>query len=91
MRFLIILLLISFNSIGENKKTVLNQTKGTTPLLIKHTLSAGGGKMSGSNYVVISSIGQLDAGHIATGGGQQFIGGILAAPRNPEIFKDGFE
>jgi hypothetical protein len=66
--------------------------KGAITLFLKkYTLSIGGGDISGSNYVVTSSVGQIDAGHITTGGDYQFIGGILAAPRNNQLFKDGFE
>lgn len=89
---LVVFTLISFNGIGENEQTNPKQTKGvTTHILIKNTLSIGGGEISGSNYAVTSSIGQFDAGHITTGGDYQFIGGILAAPRNNLLFKDGFE
>jgi hypothetical protein len=89
---LITIALISFNCAGKNEQTSPNKTKGTTThILIKNTLSIGGGEMSGSNYVVTSSVGQIDAGHIATSGDYQFIGGILAAPRNNQLFKDGFE
>jgi hypothetical protein len=89
---LIFFTLISFNGAGENEQTRPKQNKGiTTHILIKNTLSIGGGDISGSNYVVTSSIGQIDAGHITTGGDYQFIGGILAAPRTNQLFKDGFE
>ncbi len=84
--------LFSVASLAKKQATNLNKPNGiNSNSLIKQTFSTGGGKMSGNNYVVISSIGQIDAGHITTGGGQQFIGGILAAPRNNELFKDDFE
>ncbi len=95
----IILILFLFNSsvYSQNSKdkpmTNRAQTNNGTNVLVlkKHTISIGGGVTSGSNYVVTSSIGQIDAGHITTGSFYQFNGGILAASNNDLIFKDGFE
>ncbi|MBL4774318.1 MAG: hypothetical protein JKX98_12290 [Alcanivoracaceae bacterium] len=56
-----------------------------------HTLSVGGGDMSGGIYSITTSIGQLDAGHQAAGGSYVFNGGILAKPDRDQIFDDGFE
>lgn len=82
----------SQNSNGKPIKNPLQTNQGTGNFVLnKHTISVGGGEISGMNYVVVGSIGQIDAGHITTAGGYQFIGGILAAPRNNELFKNGFE
>jgi hypothetical protein len=90
--FVLLIVLVSFNSIGTTTSKNSNHIKGfNTNVLTKHTLSNGGGKMSGNTYEVTTSIGQLDAGHNTTGGGFQFVGGILAVPRNNQLFKDGFE
>jgi len=89
---IILLLLIVFNSgICAEKQTESSQKSGMNVELKIHTLPAGGGKMSGNNYDVISSIGQLDATHITTGGDYQFIGGILVTTTNDVIFRNGFE
>ena len=89
---LIVLILIAFNSIAKTPAGNSDASKGvSTHVQIKHTISSGGGEISGMNYVVIGSIGQIDAGHVTLGGGHQFIGGILAAPRSNEIFKNSFE
>jgi hypothetical protein len=71
-----------------------SDTKGTTTYEItKHTISSGGGRMSGGIYTVETSIGQIDAGHNTSGGIYQFNGGFLAGEttNNDIIFKDGFE
>lgn len=92
LTMMVFFLILSFNSFTENKNSGTNLITGTgTHIQTKHTLSAAGGEMSGINYRVTSSIAQIDAGHITTGGDYQFIGGILAAPRSTEIFKNGFE
>ncbi|HHL31150.1 MAG TPA: hypothetical protein ENJ41_01105 [Oceanospirillales bacterium] len=58
--------------------------------LSKHSLSSGGGIISGSTYSVTASIAQLDAGHHAIGGIYQVNGGFLTADSDV-IFKHGFE
>lgn len=89
---ILVLIFVSISSFGQNKKIPSKQTQGVSVnVLIKNTLSTAGGDISGINYTVTSSIGQIDAGHISNGGSYQFIGGILAAPRNNQLFKNGFE
>ena len=69
-------------------------TKGTTTYEItKHTISSGGGQISGGVYTLVTSIGQIDAGHNTTGGIYEFNGGFLAGATNTEdtIFTNGFE
>ncbi len=73
-----------------------NTTKGTINYsLNKSVISAGGGIISGGSYQVTGVIGQIDAGHNASGGNYQFNGGFLTAvtPTNTTelIFKNGFE
>ncbi len=64
---------------------------GGSPELKTHTLSAGGGNMSGGIYLVTTSIGQLDAGHQAAGGSYAFNDGILAKADTNRLFDDSFE
>jgi len=74
--------------------SVFAEIKGTTTYEItKHTFSSGGGLMSGGGYTVVTSIGQIDAGHNTTGGTYEFNGGFLAGvtTNNDTIFKDSFE
>lgn len=72
--------------------SVYAETNGTTTYEItKHTISSGGGQVSGGGYTLVSSIGQIDAGHNATNGTYEFNGGFLAGANNDIIFKDGFE
>ena len=93
------LLLSSFVVFSQEKSTLAtNQTQGTPTYAIKkHTLSSGGGVMSdtGNIYKVTGVIGQIDAGHNATGSPYVFKGGLLqgATPTNlgDPIFKNGFE
>ncbi len=69
-------------------------TKGaTTYEITKHTISSGGGQISGGGYTAVTSIGQIDAGHNATGGIYEFNGGFLAGATNTDdnLFKNGFE
>jgi len=58
--------------------------------LIKHTISSGGGVSTGGVYSITSSIGQIDAGHDASGGGYEFNGGLLSS-NSDLIFKNRFE
>jgi len=56
----------------------------------KHTISSAGGVISAGNYIVTSSIGQIDAKHNAFNGIYTFIGGFLQ--QNTDlIFKNNFE
>jgi len=69
-------------------------TKGTTTYEItKHTISSGGGQISGGVYTLVTSIGQIDAGHNTTGGIYEFNGGFLttSTPTAEIIFKNDFE
>ena len=69
-------------------------TKGTiTYEITKHTISSGGGQISGGVYTLVTSIGQIDAGHNASGGSYQFTGGFLttSTPTAEIIFKNDFE
>ncbi|MCF6319976.1 MAG: hypothetical protein L3J83_12010 [Proteobacteria bacterium] len=86
----ILLVLVVVSAVAEN--TI--EPKGTPTYQInKHTISSGGGVISGGGYTVITSIGQIDAGHNANGGIYEFNGGFLAgaSTNNINIFKDGFE
>ncbi len=56
----------------------------------KYTLSSGGGVISGGDYQLNSSIGQIDAGEKATGGNYEFRGGFLTGSSDL-IFRNGFE
>ena len=64
---------------------------GSSTELKTHTLSVGGGNMSGGIYSITTSIGQIDAGHQAAGDSYAFNGGILAKLDTDVIFDDGFE
>jgi len=61
----------------------------------KHTINNGGGKMTGGNYEMNSSIGQVDASSTQTGGNYSLNGGFWHETDNtplPElIFTNGFE
>ncbi|VAW48233.1 hypothetical protein MNBD_GAMMA03-1465 [hydrothermal vent metagenome] len=73
---------------------ITEDTKGTTTYEItKHTISSGGGQISGGVYTLVTSIGQIDAGHNASGSTYEFNGGFLAGATNTNdnIFKNGFE
>lgn len=86
----ILLVLVVVSAVAQ--KTI--ETKGTTTYQIsKHTISSGGGVISGGGYKVITSIGQIDAGHNSSGGIYEYSGGFLAgtSTNNINIFKDGFE
>lgn len=88
------LLLSSFVVFSQDKSTqVANQTQGTPSYAIKkYTLSSGGGVMSdaGNVYEITGVIGQIDAGHNATGGSFTLRGGFLQ--QNTDlIFKNSFE
>lgn len=68
-----------------------NQTNGTVTYKInKYTISSGGGVSTGGIYSLTSSIGQIDAGHNASGGVYEFKGGFLTGSSDL-IFKNGFE
>lgn len=63
-----------------------------------YTIDGGGGRSTGSSYVMVGSVGQPDADplHPATGGSYTLVGGFLsdAAPSQPgtdPLFADGFE
>ena len=56
----------------------------------KYTLSLGGGEISGGNYFVTSSIGQIDAGSKLLGGIYEVRGGFLTG-NSDLIFKNSFE
>ncbi len=93
------LLLSSFMAFSQEKSTqATNQTLGTPTYAIKkYVISSGGGVMtdSGNVYKVTGLIGQIDAGHNATGSPYGFKGGFLhgASTTNTgdPIFKNGFE
>ena len=63
--------------------------------ITKHTINNGGGKMTGGNYEMNSSIGQVDASNPQTGGNYSLNGGFWHKTDNtplPElIFTNGFE
>jgi hypothetical protein len=87
---LIALLLIAATTVAKTTEDI----KGTVSYEItKHTISSGGGQISGGVYTLVTSIGQIDAGHNANGGSYQFTGGILTTSisTNEVIFEDGFE
>jgi outer membrane lipoprotein-sorting protein len=61
----------------------------------KHTINNGGGKMTGGNYEMNSSIGQVDASSTQTGGNYSLNGGFWhktdTTPQSELIFTNGFE
>ena len=86
IKYIILLMLVNVSALAENKG-------GLTYEITKHTISSGGGQISGGVYTAVTSIGQIDAGHNSSGGTYEFIGGFLAGAttNNDMIFKDGFE
>ena len=61
----------------------------------KYTINNGGGKMTGGNYEMNSSIGQTDASSTQTGGNYSLNGGFWhktdTTPQAELIFTNGFE
>jgi hypothetical protein len=61
----------------------------------KHSINNGGGKMTGGNFQMNSSIGQVDASTIQTGGNFTLNGGFWykadTDPKPELIFVSGFE
>ncbi len=93
----LMLVFFLFTSAGLTDKNRSNveasdhsQNGGSGYQITKYTLSSGGGVITGGNYHLTSSIGQLDAGHKATGGNYEFNGGFLSE-NTDLIFKNGFE
>lgn len=76
---------------NSQKNESSENTQGVNYHLSKHTVSSGGGLISGGIYVVTSSIGQIDAGHQTNGKNYQFNGGLLAQSGNDLIFRNSFE
>lgn len=94
-KILLVLILTSTLSISENNmqnNTQSHQNPEGSSLyeIKKYTISSGGGVISAGNFSVTSSIGQIDAGHVATAGVYKFKGGILTE-NTDLIFKNGFE
>ena len=92
LKLTLISTMVLFATFTVSKTT--EDTKGTiTYEITKHTISSGGGQISGGVYTLVTSIGQIDAGHNATGGIYEFNGGFLAGATNTEdtIFTNGFE
>ena len=93
------LILSSCGVYSQDKTTqTTNQTQGTPTYAIKkYVISSGGGVMtdSGNVYKVTGVIGQIDAGHNATGSPYGFKGGFLHGESSTNtgdpIFKNGFE
>ncbi len=74
---------------------ILN-TSSAQFVMKKHTINSGGGNtMSGGNFTLKSSIGQVDASNTMTGGTFGLTGGFWqpSAPTNTTelIFSNGFE
>jgi len=93
----IVLVCLLVNSVGmtqiHSKKSDHNNqssNRGVTYKMNKYTLSSGGGVITGGNYQLTSSIGQIDAGEKAIGGNYEFRGGFLTGSSDL-IFKNGFE
>ncbi len=88
---------IGVSQLNRNKSDQHEQiaNRGTGYEIKKFTLSSGGGVITGGNYSLISSIGQIDAGPKAIGGNYEFRGGFLTGNSgngNPDvIFKNSFE
>ncbi len=58
----------------------------------RHTINNGGGTMSGGNFSMNSSIGQVDASNIKSGGNFTLMPGFWHQNTTPSIiFKNGFE
>jgi len=61
----------------------------------KYTINSGGEKVTGGNYEMTSSIGQVDASSKQTGGSYTLNGGFWhqkdSAPQSELIFTNGFE
>jgi len=61
----------------------------------KYTINNGGGKMSGGNYEMTSSIGQVDASGTLSNGNYSLNGGFWHeannTPQGDLIFTNGFE
>jgi len=92
----IILSMVSRVNVADIQNSALKKDsneaiKSSNYHLVKTTISSGGGVTSGGVYSVTSSMGQIDAGHNASGGSYQFNGGLLAQSGNDLIFKNSFE
>ncbi len=61
----------------------------------KYTINNGGGKMSGGQYQIQGSIGQVDASNTLSQNNYSLNGGFWhktnTAPLPEDLFKDGFE
>ncbi len=61
----------------------------------KYTINSGGSNMTGGNYEMNSSIGQVDASAEQTGGNYSLTGGFWSksdnTPQGELIFTNGFE
>ena len=70
----------------------VNQAYGQYNLK-KYTINNGGGKMTGGVYEMNSSIGQVDASNLQTGGNYSLRGGYWQqkTPQAELIFENGFE
>ncbi len=90
-----VLSLMATFSYGDSQAETQNEAPeqvqgGPTYLIRKYTISSGGGVITGGDFTITGSIGQIDAGHNATGGIYEFTGGFLAG-NSDLIFKNGFE
>ncbi len=58
-----------------------------------YTVEAAGGRLTGGNYALHASLGQLDAHGQVTGGAWGLEGGFWPGGKGPgdTVFKDGFE
>ena len=61
----------------------------------KYSINSGGGKTTGGDYVINSSIGQIDASSVKTGGNYTLNAGFWhpkdTTPQTDLIFTNGFE
>jgi hypothetical protein len=74
----------------EFKQQAVEAHGATIYSIRKHTISSAGGVISAGDYVVTSSIGQIDAKHNSFNGIYTFLGGFLR--QNTDlIFKNNFE
>lgn len=66
-------------TLGEAYEKSRNNHKGSSAYFLqKQAWVSGGGRIQGSTYQVITSIGQKDAGHLTNSPNYNFEGGILA-------------
>ncbi len=79
-----------FATESANDSNQQNKHGASTYQIQSYTISSGGGVISGGEYSLTSSIGQIDAGPIFVGGVFKIRGGFLKE-NSDLIFKNSFD